>query len=31
MDSNSDNESLNQQLDESEILSVFNYLTSDIV
>jgi hypothetical protein len=31
MESNRDNESINQQLDESENLSVINYLTSDIV
>ena len=29
MESNRDNESMNQQLDESENLSVINYLTSD--
>ena len=31
MESNRDNESINQQLDESENLSVINYLTSDII
>jgi len=31
MESNRDNENINQQLDESENLSVIYYLTSDIV